>query len=252
MDLIVDGYKEEIVSQSVQELQKLTKWQKENQDTWSTIIGGWAVWTYYEKSFGSRDIDMVLPIDDSKRNEIINSYFPDNGIDAKPKDSFGAEIYYAKDITFRGGNDEIVFDLFYPEKPRPDPDNLGVFVDWKWMFDFCKEQPIGNECFIEVPDPELLLPIKIVAALSRIEELRRTSNPTRKLSKIWKDYYDIAILTKYVDFNQEQLVRHMTNIGINEELRNRFLDGYTARADTLETAETTLIGVTDSIPAVKI
>lgn len=190
MDLIAADYRKEVTSQSQIELEKLTKWQKENHGSWSTIIGGWAVWTYYEKSFGSRDIDLVLPIDETQRAEITNTYFPDNEIKAKPIDSFGSSFYYAKDITFKGGSDEVVFDLFYPEKPRPDNDNLGVTVDWKWAFEFCKEQPIGEDCFIQVPDPELLLPIKMVAALSRLEELKTARNPERKRSKIWKDYYD--------------------------------------------------------------
>lgn len=251
MDLIAEDYRKEIASQSIVELQELTKWQKEKYGNWSTIIGGWAVWSYYQDSFGSRDIDMVLPTDLGQRSEIIDSYFPNHDIQTKSKDVFGSNVYYAKDIVFEGGKDEIVFDLFYPETPRPDGDKLGVTVDWKWVFDFSKEQPIGNDCFIKVPDPELLLPVKMVAALSRQEELKRTKDTTRKLSKVWKDYYDVGILTKYVDFNQEQLERHMKKIGLTRELVTRFLDGYTSRADSLEYGKTTLIQVTDKIPSPK-
>jgi len=251
MDLISEDYREEITSQSLVELQQLTKWQKDNHGTWSTIIGGWAVWTYYQDSFGSRDIDLLLPLKLEQRAEITNSYFPNHEIKTKSKDVFGSDVYYAKDIVFEGGGDEIIFDLFYPEATRPDNDGLGVTVDWKWIFDFSKEQPIGNDCFIEVPDPELLMPIKMVAALSRLEELKRTKDPTRKLSKIWKDYYDVGLLAKYVDFNQEQLEEHMKKIGFTRELVTRFLDGYTARSDALENAKTTLIEVTDKIPSLE-
>lgn len=139
MDLISDDYRKEITSQSIVELQQLTKWQKDHHGTWSTIIGGWAVWTYYQESFGSRDIDLILPSDLSKRDEITDLYFPEHQIATKSKDVFGSDVYYAKDIIFEGGRDEIVFDLFYPEKPRPDNDGLGVTVDWKWVFDFSKE-----------------------------------------------------------------------------------------------------------------
>ena len=251
MDLISEDYRKEITSTSIIELQQLTKWQKVHHGSWSTIIGGWAVWTYYQESFGSRDIDLILPSDLNKRIEITDSYFPDHQIKTKSKDAFGSDVYYAKDIIFEGGRDEIVFDLFYPEKPRPDNDELGVTVDWKWVFDFSKEQPIGNDCFIEVPDPELLLPIKMVAALSRLEELKRTKDPVRKLSKIWKDYYDVGILTKYVDFNQVQLEVHMKKIGFTRDLVTRFLDGYIARSDALDNANTTLIDVTDKIPSLQ-
>lgn len=252
MDLIASDYTEEITSQSREELQKLTKWQKQKHGTWTSVIGGWAVWTYYEKSFGSRDIDLVLPVDAEQRNEIIDIYFPDNEIKTKSTDPFGSQVYYAKDITFEGGSDEIVFDLFYPERLRPDNDGLGVTVDWKWAFDFCKEQPIGDDCFVLVPDPELLLPIKMVAALSRLEEMRTASDPARKRSKIWKDYYDVAILARHVDFDQGQLEQHMRNIGIHRDLRTRFLDGYIARNDALENAETTLVNVSDKTPSISL
>jgi len=251
MDLIVGDYEEEITSQSLEELQKLTKWQKQNHGTWSTIIGGWAVWTYYQESFGSRDIDLILPSNMEQRMGIINSYFPNNKIETKNIDSFGEEKYYAKDITFKGGSDEIIFDLFYPEKLRSDPEKLGVRVDWSWVFSSCKEQPIGKECFILVPDPELLLPLKMVAALSRIEELR-TKDSDRTKSKIWKDYYDVGILAKHVKFDNPQFEGHLTRIGLGENLRTRFLDGYTSRADSLDEAKTSLINVTDKIPIVKL
>lgn len=91
----------------------------------------------------------------------------------------------------------------------------------------------------------------MVAALSRLEELKRTKDPTRKLSKIWKDYYDIGVLTKYVDFNQEHLENHMKKIGFTRDLVTRFLDGYIARSDALDNAKTTLIEVTDKIPSLK-
>ena len=251
MALIVDDYSSEITSQSVIELQNLTKWQKINHGEWTTIIGGWAVWTYYQKSFGSRDIDIVLPDDDVQRAEITDIYFSENNIEKKYEDSFQTKYHYGKDITTLKKSDEIVFDLFYPEKLRDDSDNLGVTVDYKWMSVFSKEQPIGKDAFIQVPDPELLLPVKMVAALSRIEELKRTNNPARKLSKIWKDYYDVGILVKYVDFNQEQLLGHMKRIGFTRDLVTRFLDGYIPRSDTLEQVGITLMTVTDKIPSLE-
>ncbi|MCA9828111.1 MAG: hypothetical protein KC444_06965 [Nitrosopumilus sp.] len=251
MDLIVDDYSHEITSQSIIELQNLTKWQYEKYGEWTTIIGGWAVWAYYQESFGSRDIDIVLPDDDSKKVEITDSYFPSNDIKIKYEDPFQKEYHYGKDIFTPKGHDEIVFDLFDPEKTRPDPDGLGVTVDWKWMTKFSKEQPIGKDAFIQVPDPELLLPVKMIAGLSRIEELKRTDNPKRKRSKIWKDYYDVGILAKHVDFNQEQLLEHMNRIGFTRDLVTRFLDGYIERYDTLEQAGTTLMTVTDKIPSLE-
>lgn len=251
MDLIVDDYSTEITSQSIIELQNLTKWQKEHHGEWTTIIGGWAVWTYFQDSFGSRDIDIVLPSDVVKRVEITDTYFPKNQIEIKYEDAFQTKYHYGKDIQTPKRKDEIVFDLFYPEKPRDDPDDLGVTVDWTWMHTFSKEQPIGNDAFIQVPDPELLLPVKMVAGLSRIEELRRTDTPERKLSKIWKDYYDVGILVHYVNFNQEELLEHMNRIGFTRDLVTRFLDGYMARADSLEHAGTTLMTVTDKIPSLR-
>ncbi len=251
MDLIIDEYLPEATSQSLLELRKFTKWQKENNGEWANIIGGWAVWAYYEQGLGSRDIDLVLPRNDHVRSEIFNSYFPNNNIDKKAKNVFETEVYYAKDITFLGKTDEIIFDLFYPENFRPDNDGLDFTIKWQWMLDYSITHPVGNDCFIQIPCPELLLPTKMVAALSRIEELKHTSDISRKQSKIWKDYYDVGILSGHIDFDWDHLERHMKNIGFTRDLVTRFLDGYISRADSLEYANTTLIQVADKIPPLR-
>lgn len=240
-----ENYRKESTTHSIKELIKLTKWQKDTLGNWSTIIGGWAVWSYYQDGFGSRDIDIVLPESKDEQLKIIQKYFPDNDIEEQYRDIFSNDPIYSKKI--KGGEDEIIFDLFYSNQLRSDPQNLGVTVNWKWTFDFCKEQPIDDGVFISVPDPELLLPIKIVAAISRIEVVRVKGDTAYRRSKIWKDYYDIAVLSKYVDFNDEELKKHMSNVGINEKLRNQFLDGYISRSGILE-----LVGVSEPTISEKI
>jgi len=251
MELIEDDYRPEITSQSEKELAKLSKWQKENQGDWSSIIGGWAVWSYCRDSFGSRDIDIVLPEEIDKQAEIIQTYFPQNEIKEYNEDFFGTRKYFAKDIEVGKTKDEIVFDLFYPDQPRIDRDNLGVNVDWKWVFKYFKAQSIGKNAFINVPHPELLLPLKIVAALSRAEFMRTHGDSKRGRSKLWKDYYDVAILSKNVKFNQKDLEMHMGNVGIFENLTNPFLDGYIARMDALARAGVDYQQVANSIPKLK-
>lgn len=248
MAIEADNYKQEITTHSLKELIQLTKWQKEMLGDWSTIIGGWAVWAYYQDGFGSRDIDIVLPKAQAEQLRIIQEYFPKNGIEARYRDVFHTDLYYSKIIN---RDDEIIFDLFYPNQLRLDTQNLGVTVDWNWTFKFCKEYPIDDGIFINIPDPELLLPIKIVAAISRMKAVEERGDTDYRRSKIWKDYYDIAVLSKYVNFNETDLEMHMNDIGINVKLRNTFLDGYISRSSILDLVGISEPEISEKIPKIK-
>ena len=70
-------YSSELTSNSKLELQKFSKWFNKNQGgNWPSVIGGWAVWSYYGKGFGSRDVDLVLPTDNFIEDMMKIHVFP--------------------------------------------------------------------------------------------------------------------------------------------------------------------------------
>lgn len=242
MALIRDDYSEKVTSESKKELIKFAKWLKEKHGDWPTVIGGWAVWAYYDKGFGSRDIDLVLPTDEWIENIMKKEYFVQNAV--KPykftNDLLGTK-HYGKEIKTneREKQEIIFFDLLSGSSLREDNENLGVYVDWNWIFEFKQTIPIG-EAHIHVPEPELLIPLKIIAALARIRTLRQAQDPTYWVSKIWKDYYDVANLASNISINEIKLTTHITNTKLTRILREEFLAGYISRNDVLEETKTTL------------
>jgi hypothetical protein len=233
--LIRDDYSEEVTSESKKELVKFAKWLHEKHGDWPTVIGGWAVWAYYDKGFGSRDMDLVLPTDEWIENVMKNEYFVQNAV--KPykftNDLLGTK-HYGKEIKNNGKEKQeiIFFDLLSGSSLREDSENLGVYVDWSWVFEYKQTVPIGD-AYIHVPEPELLIPLKIIAALARTRTLRQAQDPTYWRSKIWKDYYDVANLVSYVSFNKSKLHFHLNNTKLTKVLQEEFLNGYIARQDVI-------------------
>ncbi|MGI0047548.1 MAG: hypothetical protein ACREBB_10250 [Nitrosotalea sp.] len=242
MALIRDDYSEEVTSESKKELMKFAKWLKEKHGDWPTVIGGWAVWAYHNKGFGSRDVDLVLPDDEWIENVMKNEYFIQNSV--KPykfaNDLLGTK-HYGKEIKINGREKpEIVFfDLLSGSSLRHDGENLGVYVDWNWAFEFKQTVPFG-EAYIHVPEPELLIPLKIIAALARIRTLKQAEDPTYWRSKIWKDYCDVANLASYVPVDKPKLIGHLSSTKLTKTLREEFLAGYISRNDVLEETKTSL------------
>lgn len=242
MALIRDDYSEEVTSESKKELIKFAKWLKEKHGDWPTVIGGWAVWAYYDKGFGSRDMDLVLPTDDWIENIMKKEYFVQNTV--KPykftNDLLGTK-HYGKEIKINGREkpEIIFFDLLSGSSLREDGENLGVYVDWNWAFEFKQTVPIG-EAYIHVPEPELLISLKIIAALARTKTLRQAEDPTYWRSKIWKDYYDVANLTSYVAVDVPKISTHFSNTKLTKPLREEFLAGYVSRKDVLDETKTNL------------
>jgi len=86
MALEKDRYSTQLTSKSQIELQKFSKWFHENQGgNWPTVIGGWAVWSYHNNGFGSRDVDFIFPTDNFIENMMKKTYFPGNSFLEYPK-----------------------------------------------------------------------------------------------------------------------------------------------------------------------
>ncbi len=242
MALIRDDYSEEVTSESKKELIKFAKWLHEKHGDWPTVIGGWAVWAYYDKGFGSRDMDLVLPTDEWIENVMKNEYFVQNAV--KPykfaNDLLGTK-HYGKEIKINGKEKQeiIFFDLLSGSSLREDSENLGVYVDWSWVFEYKQTVPIGD-AYIHVPEPELLIPLKIIAALARTRTLKQAQDPTYWRSKIWKDYYDVSNLASHITINEAKLTTHISNTKLTKNLREEFLAGYISRNDVLEETKANL------------
>ncbi|MGI0073375.1 MAG: hypothetical protein ACREA3_06155 [Nitrosotalea sp.] len=228
-------YDPAITSKSRQELVQFAKWFNEKHGSWPSVIGGWAVWSYYQDGFGSRDVDLILPSDDWIETVLKKEYFPYRGFSPyQHLGDFLGQKHYGKLVDPDKPNGDIVFfDLLSASKPREDPQELGVFVDWNWVNDFRKEAEIdGIKIF--VPEVELLLLLKIIGALARIRDLRYATDPSYLTSKIWKDYYDIANLLAYVTIDEQKLKNHITNTKLDKKLILEFFFGYVSRKDVLE------------------
>lgn len=251
MDFIKNDYREEITSHSRKELENLAKWQYDRYGSWPIIIGGWAVWAYYSKGYGSRDIDLILPSNNKITEDMIENYFPNNGIDEYPDNVFSSTVHYRKPIkTVDGAKDDVIFDMLSADKPRPDPENLGVYVDWNWADQYGNNIPLGN-IFIKIPEAELLIPLKIIGAIARTRYMKTQLDTAYIRSKIWKDYYDVAVLTNNLDLDIEKMIFHWHNTKLTNRLRNEFLDGYISRSDVLQEANARYPKISEKLPELK-
>lgn len=154
----------------------------------TTIIGGWAVWTYTQ-GMGSRDIDIVIPNLSLNSDEYRKEYFEKNGYNAR---SISYQVkFFEKSIP--GTDDTFIVDVFDGDKERVEMYELDVKFHWGWMLQFQQKMNVdGLEIF--VPKRELLIVAKIIAALSRIKEYDALGN-SRLPAKIWKDFRDVASLS---------------------------------------------------------
>ena len=112
----------------------------------------------------------------------------------------------------------IICDIFNAELHREDYEELGIQIHWGLTYKF-KEQRKIRDIPAWVPKRELLIILKIIAAVDRSARLDRRSDDDENLqSKIWKDYRDIATLVegqkldkiflrKYI--KESQLLNHM-------------------------------------------
>ncbi len=229
-----DRYAPGLTSKSQTELQKFAKWYNTNQGgNWPTVIGGWAVWSYHEEGFGSRDVDLIFPTDEWIENMMIETYFPGNRFKKyRIGDPIFGELHYGKPID--GKDDVVFFDLVSAQTPREDTVNMGVTVDWNWVYEDQRARSIGNDASINVPSLEFLITLKIIGCISRRRQLQRAADESYFQSKIWKDCYDIANLASHLTPNGEKLLYHFNRTGLNRELFQEFLEIYDGKKNALE------------------
>lgn len=201
-------YNEEILTASFKELETFLTFLKGLGKPHPIIIGGWAVYSY-KHGLGSRDIDVIMISDADIEQNLLKNYFPVHNIE--PRKSFGALIpsYYSKIIKTTNDELDIHFDIFSGDHKREDEEDLGIRFDWNWILqNNIKKEIKGLEIY--VPKIELLIITKIIASLGRSKTFDQTGS-ARLPAKIWKDYRDIAVLTKMANldskFYEEYLVK---------------------------------------------
>lgn len=238
-------YTEEITSKSFVELKNLSKWMHKNYKKFPTVIGGWAVWCYYDKGFRSRDIDLVLHSYNDVEKILYEKYFPLSSIEKNRVGLFGPE-YYAKKVITKNGGEEIIYDIFHGDVQREDKEKLGVIVDWKWIFDNQIKYPF-DDVFIYVPKQELLLTLKMIAVLSRNKARLTQPETDYTRSKIWKDYYDIAVLIENVSMTHSKLKKFLKMTYFTKKLLEDCLYGYDGRlgSSALERANVSISTIRD-------
>ena len=224
-------YSSEFTSKSHVELQKFSKWFHKNQGgNWPTVIGGWAVWAYHASGFGSRDVDIILPTDNFIDHMMKKIYFPGNGFQPYKFDPILGESHYGKPI----GDDTIFFDLTSAESLREDPAEMGVKVDWNWVYDVEHPESIGDDAYINVPELEFLIVLKIIGCISRSRQLKHTNDPSYHNSKIWKDCYDVGNLTTHLAPDRDKLYAHFSQTCLDKQLFQEFLEICDGRISAFE------------------
>ncbi len=221
MALTKNGYAPELTSRNQTELQKFSKWFNKHQGgNWPTVIGGWAVWSYHSDGFGSRDADIILPTDSFIDHMMKEIYFPGNGFQEYRLDPVMGEPHYGKPID----TDIIFFDLISAETPREDSVDMGVEVDWNWVYDVQHPESIGNDAFINVPELEFLIVLKMIGCISRSRKLKQATDPEYYKSKIWKDCYDVGNLTTHLAPEGDKLLTHFSRTHFDKKLFQEFLE----------------------------
>lgn len=215
-------YSSEYTTQTLSELQKFSKWFNKHQGgNWPTVIGGWAVWSYYPDGFGSRDVDLICSNSNWIEHMMIKIYFPGNGFQEYTiGDPILGQRCYGKPIS----EDKIIFDLLSAEYPREDSTDMGVTVDWNWVYDTEHPVSIENNAFINVPELEFLITLKIIGCISRNRELRLVNDPAYIRSKIWKDCYDIGNLTTHLIPDREKISAYFSKTNLGKDLMQEFLE----------------------------
>ena len=206
-----------------------------------TVIGGWAVYyhTEYQKS---QDIDIVMPDEESFYKFFEFDFFRKRGYDDQQK---GTDYqHYGKPTTDSNSNPATIhLDVMYGDRSRIIR-GLNIRKDYSWVLDNRDEVEFeGNKMYI--PVIELLLTLKIIAALERGYDLKYEDNLEIRAqyeSKIKKDYLDVASLIKVFTagnpnkkLNQNKLKEFFIKSKVNEHIK-RFVSVYEAMyPDILQT-----------------
>jgi len=220
------SYVSEVTTRSFTELKKFIKWSKSEGFT-PVVIGGWAVYAYKE-GLGSRDIDAIVKNKTAFR-KTIKGFFRPNRYEPGTVGTQTESLHYTKVIKSRNLQPvEINFEIFDGKNKREDISGLNLIMKWEWSVKFQQEVKLTKERFtLTVPNRELLIVQKIIAALDRSKKLRLAQGLYRRMldDKIRKDYYDVTSLIKDHEENKQLLKKFLKESNAKEYI-SQFLAGY--------------------------
>lgn len=185
-----DHYYDEITKASFKEMVSLAKWLNKIHGHYLLIVGGWAVWCYV-KGLGSRDIDVVFPNRVSK-HEALEKFFKAH--EYKEEGLFEKEFF--KEVKIKNRIERISIDACSPKDRNYLKEDNDIELPWQLGIKYSDKSELVSDVFIYIPRIEVLLLYKTKAVLDRRYDLLRLGTNPFIESKIWKDFYDIAIILK--------------------------------------------------------
>lgn len=231
-----EHYYDEITDASFKEMVALAKWLNKVHGHYPVIVGGWAVWCH-AKSLGSRDIDVVFPNRFTKHEALLRFFkfhdYTESGL-------FEKEFF--KEVKLGSKLEKIYIDACSPEDRNYLKENSNVELPWHLAIKHSEKFELEPEVFIYVPTVDVILIYKAKAVLDRRYDLKSIgSNPFIE-SKIWKDFYDLAILLKNCKIDAEFLKKLLN--------QNKFTQYFVGSLELLS-GRNDILKIHDALDAIK-
>jgi hypothetical protein len=197
-----DLYHDEVTTATHEELLRVGDWFNRFVGYHPVVVGGWAVFHYNPRGLGSRDIDLIFP-DRAMKDRLVNQYLLTSGYQRERRSAFEEE--YALVRKTSRGAEHIYLDVA-TTSDRNVVHGGRTELPWSLVFKYQIPARFGDAEFY-VPGPEVLLLLKVKAALDREHDAKRAYDPYYLQQKAWKDYYDIASLLKTCELDRKLIAR---------------------------------------------
>lgn len=191
-----DLYYEELTTATYQELLRVGGWFNQMFGYHPLLVGGWAIYYYNPAGLGSRDVDLIFP-DRKLKDRVVNQYLMTHGYERERRSEFEEE--YVLLVRTSRGVERVYLDVATVQDPNR-VHGADVELPWKLAFDHQRLAKIGDAEFY-VPSPEVLILLKVKAAVDREYDAAHVFDPFSLQQKSWKDYYDVTSLLKACEFD---------------------------------------------------
>jgi len=226
-----DLYSQGITDPSLKELEELAGWYNEKLGNYPVIVGGWAAYIY-SKGLGSKDIDIVFP-NAASMHQTLSAYFQSHGYKEKHMGHFGFDKEIVKTVKSGGREVEIIIDAVSSDRTITF-EGSKARLPWGWAAKHSVEKKVGSAAII-IPTAELLLTYKLGAVFGRNISLRTGLDFEYYRSKIWKDIYDIAGLSR-LEIDEKKVAGFLKESGLDahkEDMMGIIGDNFTDETQNL-------------------
>jgi len=223
-----DLYYDELTTATYKELVRVGQWFNRLIGHHPLLIGGWAVHYYNPRGLGSRDVDLLFP-DRRIKDRVVNQYLMTQGYERERRSEFEEE--YALLVRTAKGVERVYLDVATVQDTNR-VHGSDIELPWKLAFDHSMAARIGKADFY-VPVPEVLLLLKVKAALDRTYDARRAYDPFYLQQKSWKDYYDVASLLKSCEFDVRLIKQVLERQGFKSRF-SRVMDALSRKRTVLD------------------